>query len=77
MDGKPCWIGDLLHALQTLPSPVNVQDPLADLCDEEKIKELISEVQNSLEKDILRDINSYSGLYLLRGRLEPMENAPP
>jgi hypothetical protein len=54
-------IGDLLHALQILSFPVQVQDPLTELCSEERIKELICEIRSSLEKDILRDINSHSG----------------
>ncbi|KAF6742637.1 hypothetical protein DFP72DRAFT_822055 [Ephemerocybe angulata] len=77
MAGKPCWLGDLLHALQKLPTPVYVHNPHS--LTTEDIGEVMNKVQRSMQDDIMRAINSSEGLYLLRNRLEPPENVgePP
>lgn len=65
--GQACWLGDILHALQSLPVPVAVKK-LETLLTEDGIKYIETLVNKSLELFLLEAIRNNDSLYLLQDR---------
>ncbi|KAJ7450171.1 hypothetical protein FB451DRAFT_1146459 [Mycena latifolia] len=71
--GKPCWIGDICYVLQHLPTPIHATE--AELRDDEAVKRLMERVEELLDEQLQRDIDTFTRTHLLRGRVERTEGA--
>ncbi|KAJ3550428.1 hypothetical protein NMY22_g490 [Coprinellus aureogranulatus] len=75
LSGKACWVGDLMHAMNNLPTPIALPDPPSLTRD--AIDGVIQNITTRMEVHLLRETNTAPGLYLLHGRVEPQERGKP
>ncbi|KAJ7217783.1 hypothetical protein GGX14DRAFT_597938, partial [Mycena pura] len=66
-----CWIGDICLVLRRLPEPIYVTDE--DLLTDDVVEGIMERLQQVLDADLQRDIDSFEKTYLLRNRVERID----
>ncbi|KAJ7869617.1 hypothetical protein B0H13DRAFT_2557471, partial [Mycena leptocephala] len=69
--GKSCWIGDICLVLSRLPDPICVTEE--DLLNEDKVQRIMERLQQVLDADLQRDIETFERTHLLRSRVKRID----